>query len=73
MSCNVTIFADMSKQTIDLSGYISQAEYARINDIPLNTLSQWISRMKKGQKVPDKANGIKYHYVAELNMTLVKK
>jgi hypothetical protein len=54
---------------IDLSGYISQAEYSRINDIPLNTLSQWINRMKKGQTVPDKAKDIQFHYVPELNMT----
>lgn len=58
---------------IDLSGYVSQAEYARIYNIPLNTLSQWINRLKKGYKVPDRAKDIQYHYVSELNMTLVKK
>jgi len=64
----------MSKiQTIDLSGYISQAEYARINKISLNKLSQWIKRAKKGESIPNEAKSIEFIYVPELNMTLVKK
>lgn len=74
MSCNVTNIADMSKiQTIDLSGYVSQAEYSRLYNIPLNKLSQWIKRAKKGESIPNEAKRIEFIYVPELNMTLVKK
>lgn len=62
-----------NKQTIDLNDYISQAEYARIHNLSLNRLSQWINRMKKGEKVPNDAKNIEYHYFSALNMTLVKK
>lgn len=74
LSCNVTNIAAMSKNnTIDLSGYITQAEYCRINKIPLNRLSQWIKRIKNNESVPDEAKGIEFMYVPELKMTLVKK
>lgn len=59
---------------IDLSGYITQAEYCRLNpDISLNNLSQWIKRMKDGKSVPAHAKDIQFIFVPELNMTLVKK
>lgn len=58
---------------IDLSGYVSQAEYSRINNIPLNKLSQWIKRIKNNESVPPEAKGIEFIFVPELNMTLVKK
>ena len=74
LSCNVTNIATMSKSTtIDLSGYITQAEYCRINGIELNNLSQWIKRMKDGKSVPDHAKNIQFMFVPELKMTLVKK
>lgn len=74
VSCNVTNIANMSKaQTIDLSGYISQAEYARLKDIPLNKLSQWIKRAKNNESIPPEAKDIEFIFVPELNMTLVKK
>ena len=60
-------------QTIDLSGYISQAEYSRLYNIPLNKLSQWIKRAKNNQSIPIEAQRIVFKYVPELNMTLVKK
>ena len=72
----MTIFVfimDTTKQKIDLSGYISQAEYARLNDIPLNKLSQWIKRAKNGESIPKAAQDIEFIYVPELKMTLVKK
>ena len=59
--------------TIDLSGYISQAEYSRLNDIPLNKLSQWIKRAKNNQSIPPEAKNIEFIFVPDLNMTLVKK
>lgn len=58
---------------VDLSQYITQAEYARINGLKLGTLSQWIKRMKEGEAVPDHAKHIQYLEVPELSLTLVKK
>jgi hypothetical protein len=58
----------MSK--IDLSKYCTQAEYCRINNVKLGTLSQWIRRLKAGQSVPV---NIEYLEVPELKITLVKK
>jgi hypothetical protein len=58
----------MSK--IDLSKYCTQAEYCRINNVKLGTLSQWIRRLKAGQSAPV---NIEYLYVPELKITLVKK
>ena len=55
---------------IDLSKYCTQAEYCRLNNIKLGTLSQWVKRAKAGESIPV---DIKYLYVPELNKTLIKK
>lgn len=58
---------------VDLSLYITQAEYARINNIKLGTLSQWAKRVKEGQSIPAHAKNIEFLEVPELSLTLVKK
>ena len=60
-----------NNNTIDLSQYVTQAEYCRLYpNIKLGTLSQWIKRAKAGQSTP---HNIEYLEVTELNMTLIKK
>lgn len=56
--------------SIDLSDYITQAEYARINDRKLGTVSQWIKRAKAGESIPV---SIEYIDIPELNITLIKR
>jgi len=60
----------MTATKIDLNQYCTQAEYCRIHNIKLGTLSQWIKRAKDGQSIPV---NIEYLHVPELKITLVKK
>jgi len=53
---------------IDLKGWITQAEYARLTGKKLNTVSQWVKRAKAGEGEPK----IDYLDVPELGITLVK-
>lgn len=55
-------------KTIDLKGWITQAEYAREHNYKLNTVSRWVKRAKEGEgKIK-----IQYLDVPELGITLVK-
>lgn len=61
----------MSKKqdnSIDLKGWITQAEFARQHGYKLNTVSQWVKRAKAGQG----AQKIAYLDVPALGVTLVK-
>ena len=54
---------------IDLSQWISQAEYCRLTGTRLGTLSQWVKRAKAGEgKIK-----IEYLEVPELSLTLVRR
>ena len=52
---------------IDLSEWITQANYARLHGYHLNTVSQWVKRAKEGGKV-----NINWIDIEELGLTLVK-
>ena len=54
--------------TIDLKGWITQAEYARLYGYKLNTVSRWVKRAKAGE------GNVKINYldVPDLGITLVK-
>lgn len=54
--------------SIDLKGWITQAEYARKHDYKLNTISRWVKRAKEGEGSPK----IQYLDVPALGITLVK-
>lgn len=63
---------NMDKQQVkqlDLSQWITQAEYARLTGYKLGTVSQWVKRAKAGE------GGIKIEYleVPELSLTLVRR
>lgn len=52
---------------IDLQGWITQAEYSRLYDKKLSTVSRWVKRAKEG-----KVAYIQFKDVPELGITLVK-
>jgi len=61
----------MSKKqnsTIDLKGWVTQAEYSRKTGYKLNTVSQWVKRAKEGKG----SAKIDYLDVPALGITLVK-
>lgn len=60
---------DNTKQyQIDLKGWITQAEYARLHGYKLNTVSKWVKRAKDGEGLTK----IQYLEVPSLGITLVK-
>lgn len=61
--------ASKTENTIDLKGWMTQAEYARKSGYKLNTISQWVKRAKEGEGLPK----IQTLDVPELGITLVKK
>lgn len=58
----------MDNKQIDLSKWITQAEYSRLTGVKLGTVSQWVRRAKEGE-----AAKIEYLEVPELSLTLVKR
>ena len=74
MSRHVITFVFMNavkenKQTsIDLKGWITQAEYARLHGYKLNTVSRWVKRAKDGEGTQK----IQYLDIPALGITLVK-
>lgn len=54
--------------TIDLKGWITQAEYARKHGYKLNTVSRWVKRAKDGEG----KQKIDYLDIPALGITLVK-
>lgn len=53
---------------IDLKGWITQADFARLHDYKLATVSRWVKRAREGEgKVK-----IQYLDVPALGITLVK-
>lgn len=59
---------DTNTISIDLKGWITQAEYARLTNYKLNTVSRWVKRAKDGEGKPK----IQYLDVPALGITLVK-
>lgn len=62
----------MSKKNmlvIDLDKYCTQADYARIANVPLPTVSQWVKRSKANEGV----KRIGYLEVEALGLTLVER
>ena len=59
---------DNKEITIDLKGWVTQAEYARLHGYKLNTISRWVKRAKDCEGVPK----IQYLDVPALGITLVK-
>jgi hypothetical protein len=53
---------------IDLKGWMTQAEYARLKGYKLNTISQWVKRAKAGEG----EKKIQWLDVEDLGITLVK-
>ena len=58
---------DQQLTEIDLQGWITQAEYARLHGQKLSRVSQWVKRAKEG-----KTAYIQYLDVPALGVTLVK-
>ena len=54
--------------SIDLKGWITQAEYARKTGYKLNTISKWVKRAKDGEG----ETKIQYLDIPALGITLVK-
>jgi hypothetical protein len=54
--------------TIDLTEWLTQADYARKHGYKLTTISQWVKRAKDGQG----SQKIDYLDIPELSITLVK-
>lgn len=62
----------MDKQQVkqlDLSQWITQAEYARLTGYKLGTVSQWVKRAKAGEG----KQMIEFLDVPELSLTLVRR
>ncbi len=57
----------MAKKDIDLQGWMTQAEYARMSGEKLGTISQWVKRAKAG-----KVAYIQYLDVPGIKKALVK-
>ncbi len=53
---------------IDLKGWITQSEYAKLHGFKLNTVSRWVKRAKDGEG----SQKIQYLDIKELGITLVK-
>jgi len=60
----------INNKPLDLSKYLTQAQYAKLHGYKLGTVSQWIKRLKAGESIP---HNIEYLEVPELNITLIKK
>ena len=58
---------DIAVKEIDLHGWITQAEYARLHNKKLSTVSRWVKRAKEG-----KTAYIQYLDVPGIGITLVK-
>lgn len=54
--------------SIDLKGWITQAEYARLHNYKLTTVSRWVKRAKENEG----KQKIQYLDVPDLGITLVK-
>lgn len=57
-----------TNNTIDLQGWITQVEYARLHGYKLSTVSRWVKRAKEGEG----KTKIQYLDVPALGITLVK-
>ncbi len=64
----VTKQYNTTNMVIDLHGWMTQADYARLKDYKLNTISRWVKRAKEGEGKPK----IQYLDVPALGITLVK-
>lgn len=60
--------AKKENTTIDLKGWMKQADFARLHGYKLNTVSRWVKRAKENEGRPK----IAYLDVPELGVTLVK-
>lgn len=53
---------------INLKGWMTQTEYARLHRYKLNTVSRWVKRAKEGEG----KQKIDYMFVEDLGITLVR-
>jgi len=55
-------------EVIELKGWMTQADYARLHNYKLNTISRWVKRAREGEG----KQKIQYLDVPALGVTLVK-